>query len=75
MSISKMYSKRVSYKLAIDALAEEFLRASKEEELPWQLTLYSMAHTLAVTMGLVTALVCEDMTKKVIELQIANKAA
>ena len=69
MSISKMYTKRVSYKLAIDALAAEYINAM------WlktnTLTLYSVAHTLAVTMGLVTALVLEDLKKKVNELSKA----
>ena len=71
MSISKLYHKDVSYKLALDALAEEFIRSSTEEELPWQVTLYSMAHTLGVVMGLVTGAVTEDLTKRVIELQKA----
>ena len=69
MSISKMYHKDVSYKLALDTLAEEyiaFLEANGAE-----IPLYHMSHTLAVTMGLATGLVHEDLTKKVNELSKA----
>ena len=70
MSISKMYTKRVSYKLAIDALAEEYVNINNEyDELRHTLTLMTMAHTLAVTMGLVTAFVREDLAEKVNELR------
>jgi hypothetical protein len=74
MSISKMYTKHVSYKLALDSLAEEYVKAGVVNEhcAGPTLTLYSVAHTLAVTMGLVTAFVLKDLEKEVSKL---NKAA
>jgi len=69
MSISKMYHKDVSYKLALEALAQEYINAMWPKANT--LTLYSIAHTLAVTMGLVTALVLEDLKKEVNKLSKA----
>ena len=64
MEISKMYHKDVSYKEALDKLAAVKIAYP-------ELKLVMMAHTLAVVMGLVTALVTEDLKKAVLKLQKA----
>ena len=64
MSISKMYHKDVSYKEALDEVAAVKIAYP-------EMKLIMMAHTLAVVMGLVTALVYDDLKKVVNKLQKA----
>ena len=71
MEISKMYHKDVSYKLSIDALAKEYIAVNDEYWTRGALPLFSVAHTLAVTMGLTTALVQADLEKAINKLKKA----
>ena len=68
MEISKMYHKDISYKLALDTVAAEYLNSVNDYNDKKYLPLYAMAHTLAVMMGLTVGLVLEDLEKAVNKL-------